>query len=66
MALATHSQLHFPSGSSLKVVETIAQITAMLPPAPPLAVWPSGILAQTANGEKVWVSLSMVEWIEPL
>lgn len=60
---ATHSTLHFGSGNSLKVVETIAAITATPPPEP--VIWPIGVTVTDANGHKLWVSLTGVEWIEP-
>lgn len=63
---ATHSTLHFGSGSTLKVVEVIAEITALvLPPALALPVWPSGVLVTDASSRKLWVNLGRVEWIEP-
>lgn len=58
---ATHSTLHFASGSSLKVVETVADIMAMHPP----PAWPAGVTVTNGAGAKLWVSLACVEWIEP-
>lgn len=64
MALTLHSTLHFTSAKTLDVVETIAQIVAMVA-TPALAVWPAGVTVTAANGDKLWVALSRVEWIEP-
>lgn len=64
MALTTHSTLHFTSAKTLDVVETIAQIVAMVA-TPALAVWPAGVTVTAASGDKLWVALSRVEWIEP-
>lgn len=60
----THTTLHFGSGSTLKVIETIAVITAMVPP-PAEAVWPAGVTVTDANNRKLWCSLARVEWMEP-
>jgi hypothetical protein len=65
MALTMHAQLHFTSSATLKVAETIAQITAVVAPTPP-ACWPAGVTLTVANGDKLWVALSRIEWIEPL
>lgn len=58
MALTTHSTVHFPSGRTLDVVETIAQICAATPP-----LWPGTLTL--ASGLKVYVNLPGIEWIEP-
>lgn len=63
MALTLNSTIHFLSGQSLSVVETIAQIFSLCPQ----AVWPQGsaVTLTIANGDKLWVALANVQWIEP-
>ena len=64
MALTAHSTLHFASGHTLDVVETIAQICAIAPAGAP---YPYGLTVALTivSGAKVWVNLIAVEMIEP-
>lgn len=68
-SLTLTTTLHFISGKTLDVVETMAQIWAA---APTSLVYPAAAAAinnavtlTVANGSKVSVALSRVEWMEP-
>lgn len=68
MALTLQTTLHMRNGQALSVVETIAQVVSACPAN---LVFPAGVAMllavqlTVANGSKVWVSLSAVDWMEP-
>jgi hypothetical protein len=69
MALTLNTTIHFISGKTLDVVETIAQVWAAAPTTlvyPAAAVTISNAVTLTvADGTHVSVALNRVEWMAP-
>lgn len=62
------STLYFSSGKTLDVLETVAQITALVPPAVPMGTYrlsPSVVTVTAPAGDQHWVQMRHVERISP-